>query len=73
MTLVTAVTLFFLYTAFPVTPVTTVTFLEKVGAVSINEFPVFQKILLYNNEVAEKKYSRILKFSEKIFRFQSRL
>ena len=61
MTLVTAVTMILIYTAFSVTPVTAVTFLEKVGAVSINEFPVFQKIPLYNNEVGEKKYSRILK------------
>ena len=39
---------------------------EKVGAVSINEFPVFQKIPLYNNEVGEKKYSWFLKIPEKI-------
>ena len=58
-----------IYTAFPVTPVTTVTFLEKVGAVSKNEFPVFQKISLYNNEVGEIKYSRILKISENIICF----
>ena len=47
-------------------PVTAVTFFEKAGAVSINEFSVFQKIPLYNNEVEEKKYSRILKNLKKL-------
>ena len=37
-----------------------------VGAISIVAFSVFQNVPLYTNEAEKKKYSRILKISEKI-------
>ena len=39
---------------------------EMVGAISIVAFSVFQNVPLYTNEAEKKKYSRILKISEKI-------